>query len=50
MLSHTDQLILTMCKKTKEECIVDAQNKLTYLDSKINYLKQFLPDYHPNLG
>ena len=43
--SRADSLIASLCDKTKDEMIADADKQNAYLQAKIDYAKQFCPDY-----
>lgn len=43
--SKADKLIEALCSQSREEMIIDVEKKINYCYEKIEYLKQFSPEY-----
>jgi hypothetical protein len=45
-----DPLIQALCKQNTQEMIEESEMQAEYLYSKIQYLRQFAPEYTPKIG
>ena len=48
--TKSDILIEELCWETREDMIKNWIEKLEYMDSKLEYLYKFSPDYRPKLS
>ena len=48
--SKSDILVEALCGQTREEMVRETEGQIEYCLSKIEYGKQFLPNYMPNIG